>query len=144
MTLYLDTCCFNRPFDDQSSLRIRLESEAKLDIQLGIRLGQYALVWSYIMDFENGQNPFPERKQQIMKWRLYCKQDVEATPELLAQANVLTQQGFKKLDALHLACSLQAGADYFITTDDGILKKAQNVSAIAITDPIGFIKEVAQ
>ena len=33
MRVYLDNCCFNRPFDDQSQLRIRLETEAKLDIQ---------------------------------------------------------------------------------------------------------------
>jgi len=24
--LYLDNCCFNRPFDDQSQLRVRLET----------------------------------------------------------------------------------------------------------------------
>jgi hypothetical protein len=30
MKIYLDNCCFNRPFDDQSHLRIRLEAEAKL------------------------------------------------------------------------------------------------------------------
>lgn len=29
----MDNCCFNRPFDDQSQIRIRLESEAKLKIQ---------------------------------------------------------------------------------------------------------------
>ncbi len=29
----LDNCSFNRPFDDQSQLRIQLEAEAKLFIQ---------------------------------------------------------------------------------------------------------------
>ena len=28
MKIYLDNCCFNRPFDDQTQLRIKLESEA--------------------------------------------------------------------------------------------------------------------
>ena len=41
MKIYLDNCCFNRPFDDQSQLRIRLESEAKLKIQEDIRSGLY-------------------------------------------------------------------------------------------------------
>jgi len=27
MNIYLDNCCFNRPFDDQSNQRIHLESE---------------------------------------------------------------------------------------------------------------------
>jgi len=30
MWIYLDNCCYNRPFDDQSQLRVRLEAEAKL------------------------------------------------------------------------------------------------------------------
>jgi predicted nucleic acid-binding protein len=30
MKLYLDLCCFNRPFDDQSQLLVRLQTEAKL------------------------------------------------------------------------------------------------------------------
>jgi len=29
MKLYLDNYCFNRPFDDQTQIRIRLETEAK-------------------------------------------------------------------------------------------------------------------
>ena len=31
--IYLDNCIFNRLFDDQSSIRIKLETEAKLYIQ---------------------------------------------------------------------------------------------------------------
>lgn len=31
--IYLDNCMFNRPFDNQTQMRIRLESEAKLYIQ---------------------------------------------------------------------------------------------------------------
>jgi len=30
--LYLDNCCFNRPFDNQKQLKIKLETEAKLFI----------------------------------------------------------------------------------------------------------------
>ncbi len=30
MRIYLDNCCFNRPFDDQTHFRIRIEAEAKL------------------------------------------------------------------------------------------------------------------
>jgi hypothetical protein len=37
MRIYLDNCCFNRPFDDQSQTRVRLEAEAKLEIQRRIK-----------------------------------------------------------------------------------------------------------
>lgn len=39
MRVYLDNCCFNRPFDDQRPFRIRLEAKAKLRIQKVIREG---------------------------------------------------------------------------------------------------------
>ena len=65
MKIYLDNCCFNRPFDDQSQLRIKLESEAKLKIQTDIQAGVLDFVWSYILDAENEANPFEERKSAI-------------------------------------------------------------------------------
>jgi len=55
--LYLDNCSFNRPFDDQSQIRIHLETEAKLAIQKKIMDGEFEIVWSYILDYENQQNP---------------------------------------------------------------------------------------
>ena len=47
MRIHLDNCCFNRPFDDQSQIRINLEAEAKLKIQSDIQDGIIELVWSY-------------------------------------------------------------------------------------------------
>jgi hypothetical protein len=67
--LYLDNCSFNRPYDDQSLLKNRLESEAKIYIQSEIFNGTYELAWSYIMDYEISFNPFSDRKNQIVKWK---------------------------------------------------------------------------
>ncbi len=144
MKLYLDNCCFNRPFDDQSNIRIRIEAEAKLRIQEDIRSGLYALVWSYIMDYENGRNPFLERKEQIALWSEYSVNDVGEDNEVLRIARLLNDKGIKKLDSLHIACAIAAKADYFLTTDKGILKKAMFVNDIKIIDPIGFIMETVQ
>ena len=33
MKIYLDNCCFNRPYDDQTQIRISLETQAKLYVQ---------------------------------------------------------------------------------------------------------------
>ena len=76
MKLYLDNCCFNRPFDDQSQIRIRLETEAKLEIQDKIRSGTLQLIWSYIIDYENNRNPYQERKVRIKKWKKYAVEDL--------------------------------------------------------------------
>ena len=143
MRIYLDNCCFNRPFDDQSQLRILLESEAKLRIQENIRSGTFELVWSYILDYENSQNPFRERREQIIKWRGYSDKDIEESEQVLNIASMIMKHGIKKLDSLHLACAINANTDYFLTTDDGVIKKAKHIKNIQIVDPIGFIKEVS-
>ena len=46
MRVYLDNCCYNRPFDDQNQLAVRLETEAKLAIQFPMRVGLVEYVWS--------------------------------------------------------------------------------------------------
>ncbi len=53
MLIYLDNCCFNRPFDEQNQVRVLLETEAKLVVQERIREGSLDLAWSFMMDFEN-------------------------------------------------------------------------------------------
>ena len=142
MRIYLDNCSFNRPFDDQSQIRIRLEAEAKLRIQEEIRSGNYQLIWSYILDYENDRNPFRERKEQIAKWKKYATDDIAEDDSIIDTAIAINQKGMKKLDSLHIACAIKADTDYFLTTDDGILKKATLVEKVKITDPIGFVKEV--
>ena len=49
---------------------------------------------------------------------------------------------FPKIDSLHIACAIVSKCDYFLTTDDQILKLSLVVSVINVNDPIGFIKEV--
>ena len=142
MKVYLDNCCFNRPFDDQSHLRIRLETEAKLRIQEEIRAGSYELIWSYILDYENSKNPFRERREQIAKWRMYSLENIQEHSEIVSVAGMLHEHGIRKIDSLHIACAIFAKAEYFLTTDDGILKKTTLITGIRVNDPIGFIKEV--
>lgn len=142
MKLYLDNCMFNRPFDDQANFKILLETEAKLKIQENIRAGLYQLVWSYILDYENEKNPFKERREQIKKWRQYANRDIEANDEIIHRAHSLSECGLKNFDALHLACAITADADYFLTTDKGVLNKAGLITDISIKDPIDFIREV--
>lgn len=142
MKLYLDNCMFNRPFDDQSNIKILLEAEAKLNIQENIRSGLYELVWSYMLDYENEKNPFRERREQIGKWKKYARTDIEAEDGIIHLANSLLQLGLKKFDALHIACAVAAEADYFLTTDKGILKKSELIKDIQVKDPIDFIREV--
>ena len=142
MRIYLDNCCFNRPFDDQSQIRIRLESEAKLKIQDDVIEGSINFVWSYILEAENTANPFEERERSIREWKQHAIMNIKENSAILEKAKDLNQKGVRSKDALHIACAISAGCKYFLTTDDKILNKNEIIEELTITDPIGFIKEV--
>jgi len=140
MLVYLDNCCYNRPFDDQSNLIVRLQTEAKLFVQEQIRIGILDLAWSFVLDYENAKNPFSDKKERIGYWRNLAKTDCVLTEFIRDKAKELMLQfNLKQADASHVACAIYANADYFITTDKGILKR--NVKEINIVNPITFVQE---
>lgn len=49
MRVYLDMCCYNRPYDDQSQIKASLETQAKLYLQDQIQGEQLELVSSYVL-----------------------------------------------------------------------------------------------
>ena len=122
MLIYLDLCCFNRSWDDQSSSRVRLETEAKLLLQDRVRLGATSLVWSYALTYENNFNPHRERRETIAAWQQLAISTVQASKEVVVIALQLEADGATAFDALHVACAIQAGAALFVTTDDRLLR----------------------
>ena len=141
MRVYLDNCCYNRPFDDQNQLKIAIESAAKLAIQAQMRSGELEYVWSDELDVEVGDCQFLDRQEKILPWRDGATVHVAITSEIEARAIELMQFGIKSADALHLACAESAGCDWFFTTDRGILKKVQNIGLMRVANPIAYVQE---
>ncbi len=142
MRVYLDNCCFNRPFDDQSQARIRLETEAKLEIQQRIKGRGLELAWSYALDYENEANPFEERRDVIARWKAAAAVDVEETDAVVQRAHEIAGRGLRAKDALQIACAMAAGCDFFLTTDDFMVKRMRGYAQIAVMDPTQFVLEV--
>lgn len=46
MKIYMDNCCYNRPYDDQTHIRIHLETEVKLHIQDMVK--KQGILWSLV------------------------------------------------------------------------------------------------
>jgi len=138
--IYLDNCCFNRPYDDQRFLLVQLETEAKLFIQKAVLNETFELVWSYILDYENEANPYPNRKQAIAKWKKIAILDVNASETIVKCGKEIMLKGVKKKDALHIACAMEAKCDFFLTTDKKILNTA--FDEIIVTSPLDFIKNL--
>lgn len=139
MRVYLDNCCYNRPFDDQRDLRVALETFAKLQIQALMKSGAIDYVWSDSLCYEVKRSPYTKRFQSIVAWLDGATEYVETSDEIIGRAGDLMALGVKKMDALHLASAEKAGCDWFFTTDKGILKKVRKIGDMRVANPIEFV-----
>jgi len=139
LRLYLDLCCFNRPYDDQSQTRIRLETEAKLVIQQKIRDGECELLWSSLLDFENSMNPFEEHMHAIQKWKKMAALCVMADIPVVKLAHEAMAFGIQEYDALHVATAIVGKADIFVSTDDRFIKRMRQFGRIIGLFPVDAV-----
>lgn len=139
MRIYLDNCCFNRPYDDQNQFKIKIEIEAKLIIQEKIKNKELDLIWSFILDYENSRNIDKLKQHEIYQFEKYSKEYFFGYETTLGGAEILIKMGFKKMDALHLISAIQSKCNYFITTDKRILNKDELISEIKIINPVEFV-----
>ncbi len=137
MRIYLDNCCYNRPYDDQSYLNVSLETQAKLQVQEEIRMGKHDLVWSAIEDYENMQNPFEIRRDAIAQWRSLAVTVQMADDSVVQNAKAIMQKGIKNKDALHIASAIAARCETFLTVDRKLLRTP--IDGIKILSPIDFL-----
>lgn len=142
MRVYLDNCCYNRPYDDQSQLRISLETQAKLQIQGMVRDKSIELAASYVLLYENSRNPYELRKLTI---RDFVREnateyiDVDRSDEVKLFADDIITTGVKTADAHHVACAILSDCDFFLTTDDRLLK--YKTDKLRVIDPTEFIRD---
>jgi hypothetical protein len=146
VTLYFDACCLNRPFDDQTQARIRLESEAFLIILARCEYGDWAWIGSQVLDWEIEQTPDPERRRRVQLLASYAQHSVSVGPAEVERAETLELLGFAGLDALHLACAESGSADVFLTTDDRLLHRAAAYASdlhVRAANPLTWLEEVS-
>ena len=141
MRVYLDNCCYSRPFDDQSQLRVRLEIEAKLEIQSQMRLGVLEYVWSEMLTGQILDSPYLEQQEKILPWRFGAVENVSITEEIIVRAEKYMLLGIKSSDAIHLSCAVEANCDWFFTVDKGILKKTNLIGTMRVANPMDYVKE---
>ena len=145
MKIYLDMCCYNRPYDDQSQFKVALEAQSKLRIQNLIKDGKLDLISSYVLDYEVSRNPYEMRRRSIVQFiQNNAKGYVGAEREDIIRPIVdsIMATGVKEKDAYHVASAIYAGCEYFISTDIRLLK--YQTDKIKLVTPIEFITETEE
>jgi len=145
--IYLDVCCLNRPFDDQTQPRIRLESEAVLLILAQCEQRQWEWVGSEVLTWEIRKTPDPERRRRVQLLASHVHRMVSVSQFEIARAKQIQALGIAAFDALHLACAESGQVDVFLTTDDRLLRKA-TVHAkqlnVRVENPLTWLREVSK
>jgi predicted nucleic acid-binding protein len=127
MRIYLDCCCLNRPFDDRSQDRVRIEIAALEIIMERVANGTWILLGSDVLAAELEEIPDPERRHAVTALLLHAKEWIVTSPEVVDLASEFTAAGIDAMDALHLASATVGEADAFLTVDTRLYKRAQRV-----------------
>ena len=125
--IYLDACCLNRPFDDQSQDRIRMEAEAVEIFLRRIQNKQDCWVGSDAIDYEVQQIPDPDRRRRIKDLLEHLDENFSPDDGVFDRARKLCQIGFEGMDSLHVACAEKAGVKRFLPPMTGC-SAAQSVT----------------
>lgn len=144
MRIYLDMCCLQRPMDDQTHLHIHMEAEAILCVLAWCEAGNAELLGSVALNYEADHNPHPVRKAFAQETLLKTNLIIEASDSVEQRARVYCAHGIKVLDALHLACAVEAQANYFCTCDDRFFRRAKQVETgqTLVVSPLELIEVI--
>lgn len=145
MVIYLDVCCLNRPFDDQTQDRIHLEAEAILSILNHSRTAGWSMIGSDAIDYEISKMPDTDKRLMVQILSTMHDAHVRVDAGVEKRALELKKAGLKPLDALHVACAEKAKAEILLTTDDNLLSKAlknKRTLKVKVENPLRWVMEV--
>ena len=125
MKVYMDVCCLNRLFDDQTQDKVRLETEAIISILKRCANSQdWRLVGSDIILFEISKNPDAAKRQKVLRLHDGAHMKTKYNAEIKSRAERFRKCGAKLLDSMHLASAEYAKVDVFLTADKQLLSTA--------------------
>ena len=141
--IYLDNCCFNRPFDDLTDDKVRLECEAILTIIDRCESGLWDVFSGDILDDEIDRMANTIKKQKVLKLYSSASVNIELNDEIISRAKEFQIENIKPFDALHLASAEYAGADILLTTDKKFVNRAsQSNTKVKVKNPVIWLTEV--
>jgi len=147
----MDVNVFCRPFDDRTQLRIAQEASAFVTILFEVLAGSVTCIGSDILDIEINNTPDEVKRERLHNLTGYCSEIAIMDEALRNLGSELEGRArLKPRDALHIASAAKGLADYFLTCDDKIVKRAKDIQSflasrgmkMQILNPVDFLKEL--
>lgn len=132
MKVYFDLCVYNRPFDDQTQPRVMIESLGVVTIMALIGGKQIYSINSFVLEYENRKNPKPDNRSFIENFLAASSEYIGPNDNIAKRAFELERNGIMGMDALHVACAEEAGADYFVSCDDILVRRLNKIAEIKV------------
>jgi len=145
MKLYLDNCCYNRPYDDQTQEKIHMEGEAVLAIINRCKQNNDAIIGSAVLDLEIDQIDDIEKREKV---KYFYNQTitikVDYTANILKRVRELSEQtNIRTLDRFHLSLAEYSNADILLTTDNKFEKASSKLNLkVKVINPLRYLMEV--
>ena len=147
LKIYFDTCCLSRLNDNPTHPQIQQEAAAVEAILDYCSIGQWFWIGSEVLVFEVNNTQDQNKRLQIQSRLNYVHQNVLVNLREILRAQYLDSLGFKQADALHLACAESSHVDVFLTTDNGILRRAERFSSqlqVSVENPYKWLQETTR
>jgi len=140
----MDVCCLNRPFDDQTQEKVRLETEAIVSILKRCSDNEdWTLVGSDIITLEALKNNDIVKRQKVLSMHSGASEKIKYTDAMKSRAVEFRKSNLKLFDSLHLAAAENANVDVFLSTDNRLIKAAARTDIrIRVENPLTYYMEV--
>lgn len=145
LRVYLDTCCINRLFDNQTQARVQRETQAITQILDYFLTVRWDWLSSVILEDEVNADTDSERRSRVKSVMEHVHHTLSIGIAEEVRAEELENLGFKHYDALHIACAESGGADVLLTTDDRMLRLAKRHSAqlhVRVENPYTWLQTI--
>jgi len=145
MKIYLDNCCYNRPFDEQTQIKIHLEGESILAIINKCKHNNDEIIGSVALEFEIEKIANIEKREKVKYlYEQTITTKIDYTADVLKRVQELSEQtNIRTLDRFHLALAESSKADVLFTTDNKFEKASLKLDLkVKVINPIKYLFEI--
>jgi hypothetical protein len=145
LLVYMDCCCLNRPADDQTQDKIRIETDAIIGILFKCFYGSWKLIGSDIIEYEIMKIPDLNKLDKALNLYSVKKENIELNNEIETRALEVQKYGLKPFDSLHFASAEYRNVDILLTVDKDFIKHSKKIkTTLRVENPINWFMEVIE